>query len=83
MLFEMPGYRVVHPGAEIQEQVRITDEILKKLEVATSFAPLHDPEAVEVPPSTIGSTRKQAMQIPWLIYLSDLKTIFNFGETQV
>jgi acetate kinase len=42
------GYRVVHPGAEIRDHVGITDEILKKLEAAASFAPLHDPEAVEI-----------------------------------
>ena len=42
------GYRVVHPGAEIHDHVRITEEILKKLEEAASFAPLHDPEAVTI-----------------------------------
>ena len=40
------GYRVVHPGAEIRDHVRITDEVLNKLEVAASFAPLHDPDAL-------------------------------------
>ncbi len=45
---EAVGYRVVHPGAKIHEHVRITDAVLKEIEEAGVFAPLHDPEAVTV-----------------------------------
>lgn len=47
------GYRVVHPGNEIEDHVRITEEILKKLEAAASFAPLHDPDALAIIRATI------------------------------
>ena len=42
------GYRVVHPGARLQNHARIDEEVLRELEGAAVFAPLHDPEAVEV-----------------------------------
>jgi acetate kinase len=42
------GYRVVHPGAKLQEHQRITPEVLDELNKATDFAPLHDPVAVAV-----------------------------------
>jgi len=40
------GYRVVHPGAELHQHQRITPEVLRLLDEAAHFAPLHDPEAV-------------------------------------
>jgi acetate kinase len=46
--FEAVGYRVVHPGPKLREHVRITPEVLKDLEAASEFAPLHDPEAVQL-----------------------------------
>jgi acetate kinase len=46
--FEAVGYRVVHPGPKLREHVRITPEVLQDLEAAAEFAPLHDPEAVEM-----------------------------------
>jgi len=46
--FEAVGYRVVHPGPKLREHVRITPEVLRDLEAASEFAPLHDPEAVEM-----------------------------------
>lgn len=42
------GYRVVHPGALLHEHQRITAEMLKDLEEAVHFAPLHDPEALRL-----------------------------------
>jgi acetate kinase len=42
------GYRVVHPGAKLDRHQRITDEVLKDLEEAVVFAPLHDPAVIEV-----------------------------------
>jgi acetate kinase len=64
------GYRVVHPGAEIQEHVRITDEILKKLEAAASFAPLHDPEAIEI----IRETMRRMPDVP---HFACFDTVFH------
>jgi acetate kinase len=40
------GYRVVHPGAKLQAHQRITPYVLRLLDEAKEFAPLHDPEAV-------------------------------------
>ena len=40
------GYRVVHPGAVLDQHQRITDQVLKELEQAVVFAPLHDPAAI-------------------------------------
>ena len=40
------GYRVVHPGALLDRHQRITDQVLKDLEQAVVFAPLHDPAAI-------------------------------------
>jgi acetate kinase len=45
---EAVGYRVVHPGPRLKEHQRITPEVLHDLEMATVFAPLHDPEAIEM-----------------------------------
>ena len=64
------GYRVVHPGAEIRDHVRITDEILKKLEAAATFAPLHDPEAVEI----IRETMRQMPDVP---HFACFDTVFH------
>jgi acetate kinase len=45
---EAVGYRVVHPGAKLDRHVRIDDQVLKDLEEAVVFAPLHDPAVIEV-----------------------------------
>jgi len=42
------GYRVVHPGANLKGHQRITEEVLKELDAAAEFAPLHDPAAVKM-----------------------------------
>jgi acetate kinase len=42
------GYRVVHPGAHMRGHQRITPEVLAQLREAVPFAPLHDPEAIEI-----------------------------------
>ena len=64
------GYRVVHPGPEIRDHVRITDEVLKKLEVAASFAPLHDPDVL----TTIRETIKRMPDVP---HVACFDTIFH------
>lgn len=45
---EAIGYRVVHPGAKLDRHQRITEEVIKDLEEAVAFAPLHDPAVIEV-----------------------------------
>jgi acetate kinase len=42
------GYRVVHPGPLLHQHQRITEEVLRDLEQAVAFAPLHDPEAIRL-----------------------------------
>ena len=64
------GYRVVHPGAEIRDHVRITDGVLKQLEDAASFAPLHDPEAVAI----IRATMKRMPDVP---HFACFDTVFH------
>jgi acetate kinase len=45
---EAMGYRVVHPGAKLKEHVRIDEAVMKDLQEAVVFAPLHDPAVIEV-----------------------------------
>ncbi len=45
---EAVGYRVVHPGAKLDSQVRVTAEVLDDLQAAVEFAPLHDPAAISL-----------------------------------
>jgi acetate kinase len=42
------GYRVVHPGPKLRGHQRLTAEVLTELRAAVRFAPLHDPEALEI-----------------------------------
>ena len=45
---EAVGYRVVHPGAKLDRHVRINAAVMKDLEEAVEFAPLHDPAVIAV-----------------------------------
>jgi len=42
------GYRVVHPGAKLRGHQKITEEVLRDLDQAVQFAPLHNPEAAQL-----------------------------------
>jgi len=42
------GYRVVHPGAKLRDHQRITDVVLRDLDEAVEFAPLHDPAVLVI-----------------------------------
>jgi acetate kinase len=64
------GYRVVHPGAKIRNHVRITAEVLKQLEAASDFAPLHDPEALEV-------IRETMHHVPNVPHFACFDTVFH------
>jgi acetate kinase len=46
--FQAVGYRVVHPGPKLHNHQKITTEVLDDLEAASKFAPLHDPEALQM-----------------------------------
>jgi acetate kinase len=46
--FEAVGYRVVHPGPKLNKHIRIDDAVMKNLEEAVEFAPLHDPAVIAV-----------------------------------
>jgi acetate kinase len=64
------GYRVVHPGAEIRYHVRITEEILRKLEDGAGFAPLHDPDALAM-------IRETIKRIPDVPHVACFDTVFH------
>ena len=42
------GYRVVHPGPRLRGHQRLTAEVLAELHKTVAYAPLHNPEALEV-----------------------------------
>ena len=42
------GYRVVHPGPKLDHHARITESVLRDLNHAVVFAPLHDPSAIKI-----------------------------------
>ena len=46
--FQAVGYRVVHPGPNISQHQKITPELLHDLEAAAKFAPLHDPQSLQI-----------------------------------
>ena len=51
--FKMPtpaavGHRIVHGGPKLRQHCLIDDSVLRQLEAATAFAPLHTPSALSV-----------------------------------
>jgi acetate kinase len=68
--FEAVGYRVVHPGPKLREHVRITPEVLSDLEAASEFAPLHDPEAVQL-------IRAFMERFPGMLHYACFDTVFH------
>lgn len=64
------GYRVVHPGPAIHDHVRITEEILHRLEAASDFAPLHGPEAVAI-------IRETMRRMPAVPHVACFDTVFH------
>jgi acetate kinase len=67
---EAVGYRVVHPGAKLREHVRIDDAVMKDLEEAVEFAPLHDPAAIEV-------IREMMKKFPCVAHYACFDTVFH------
>jgi acetate kinase len=64
------GYRVVHPGAKLNQHVRITDEVMQDLEEAVVFAPLHDPSAIEL-------IREMMEKLPGVPHYACFDTVFH------
>lgn len=64
------GYRVVHPGAKLKGHCRITEEVLRDLEAAAEFAPLHDPAAVEL-------IRAAMKRMPKIAHFACFDTVFH------
>jgi acetate kinase len=64
------GYRVVHPGAVLDRHQRITNQVLKDLEQAVVFAPLHDPEAIAL-------IRDMMERFPYARHYACFDTIFH------
>ncbi len=64
------GYRVVHPGAHLRGHQRLTAEVLAELRAACEFAPLHDPEALEM----IGEMMRRFADVP---HIACFDTVFH------
>ncbi len=64
------GYRVVHPGPKLNQHQRITDTVLKALEDAVVFAPLHDPAVIEV-------IKKMMSKFPDIHHYACFDTVFH------
>jgi len=64
------GYRVVHPGAHLRGHQRLTPQVLAKLHEAIPFAPLHDPEALQM----IDQTMRHFPSIP---HIACFDTVFH------
>jgi acetate kinase len=64
------GYRVVHPGPKLHDHQRITEEVLRELEQAATFAPLHDPEAVSL-------IREGMKRFPAICHYACFDTVFH------
>jgi acetate kinase len=64
------GYRVVHPGPLLDRHQLITEEVLKDLQQAVSFAPLHDPAAIAL-------IREMMQRFPRARHYACFDTIFH------
>jgi acetate kinase len=64
------GYRVVHPGPKLNQHQIITADVLRDLEEAATFAPLHDPEAITV-------IRECMARFPHIAHYACFDTVFH------
>jgi acetate kinase len=64
------GYRVVHPGPHLRGHQRLTPGVLAELREAARFAPLHDPEALEI----IGEMMRRMPGVP---HFACFDTVFH------
>src|SRR5665213_67792 len=70
------GHRMVHCGPKLRRNFVINDEVLKKLEAAIPFAPLHLPPALAI----IRSAREN---FPGLVQIACFDTAFHAGLPDV
>jgi len=61
---------VVHPGAKLDRHQRITDAVMRDLDEAVAFAPLHDPAAIEV-------IREGMAKFPAIAHYACFDTVFH------
>jgi acetate kinase len=64
------GYRVVHPGPHIRDHQRVTPQLLEALAQARDFAPLHDPEALQL-------IRVTMQRLPSAAHFACFDTVFH------
>ncbi|MCX2561400.1 acetate/propionate family kinase [Acetobacter farinalis] len=64
------GHRIVHGGAEFLEPVRITPEVLDRLERLTPFDPLHQQ-------ATLAPVKAIAQKLPDLVQIACFDTTFH------
>ena len=70
------GHRVVHGGPNLRRHCLVDEEVLRQLEAATVFAPLHNPPALSV----IDYAQKHFPQLP---QVACLDTVFHAGMPDV
>ena len=70
------GHRVVHGGPQLRQHCRIDDAMLRQLEAATAFAPLHIPAALAV-------IRSAQHRFPGLLQAACFDTVFHAGLPDV
>jgi len=64
------GYRVVHPGAKLDSNVRLNDAVMRDLDEAVVFAPLHDPSAIRI-------IREMMARFPEIPHFACFDTVFH------
>jgi len=64
------GYRVVHPGPNLRGHQRLTPEVLGELQKTVAYAPLHNPEALEV-------IREMMRRFPEVPHFACFDTVFH------
>lgn len=73
---EAVGHRVVHGGAGLRRHCLIDEDVLRRLEAATAFAPLHAPQALSV-------IRYAQEHFPRRPHAACLDTAFHAGLPEV
>ena len=66
------GHRIVHGGPRVRRHCLIDEPVMKELEAATVFAPLHVPQALAV-------VRDAGERYPGIAQVACLDTVFHIG----
>ena len=70
------GHRIVHGGRALRQHVAIDDTVMRQLDAAKAFAPLHVPQALEL-------VRAAQNRFPLIPHIACLDTAFHFGMPDV